>query len=241
MEFSDYLGIQPRYLDGTDVGGSSFEFQVATADAAIAAGLCTTAVIAYANTPRQDRPIAQPARPDPTYIFRDTYERPTGLLSPDIGPYALATDRYMWEFGMTSEQLAEVAVASRQWASMNPKAFRYGHPLTIEDVLASPLICDPLHTADCCLVTDGGGAVVLTSHDRARDLRTEPVDVLGFGEAISHGKVSVSGDLIRTGSRVSGAAAFGMAGSVGRRRRDPDLRLVHDHCPAHPGRARVLR
>jgi acetyl-CoA acetyltransferase len=212
LELADYLGIHPRYLDSTDVGGSSFEFQVASADAAIAAGLCTTAVITYANTPRQDRHIAQPPRPDPTYIFRDTYERPTGLLSPDIGPYALATDRYMWEFGVTSEQLAEVAVASRHWAAMNPKAFRYGKPLTIEDVLATPLICDPLHTGDCCLITDGGGAVVLTSHERARDLRLEPVAVLGFGTAISHGTVTVSGDLIRTGSRVSGAAAFAMSG-----------------------------
>jgi acetyl-CoA acetyltransferase len=163
LELADYLGIRPRHVDSTDVGGSSFEFHVAAADAAISAGLCTTAVITYANTPRQDRHTPQPVRQEPTYTIRNAYERSTGLLWPDIGAYALAADRYMWEFGVTSEQLAEVAVASRRWAALNPKAFRHDEPLTVEDVLSSPMIADPLHTRDCCLVTDGGGAVVVTS------------------------------------------------------------------------------
>lgn len=212
MELADYLGIQPRHVNGTDVGGSSFEFHVAAADAAIAAGLCNTAVIAYANTPRQDRKLPPLCRDEPSYVFGNAYERPTGLLSPDIGAYALAADRYMYEFGTTSEQLAEVAVAARQWAHLNPKAFRHNEPLTIDDVLSSPLIADPLHTRDCCLITDGGGAVVMTSNARAKDLRTTPVSVIGFGEAISHGNISLCRDLVITGAQLSGRAAFTMAG-----------------------------
>jgi acetyl-CoA acetyltransferase len=212
LELADYLGLQPRHVDSTDVGGSSFEFQVAAADAAISAGLCTTALIAYANTPRQDRGLPQPAREEPAYAFREPYERAAGLLWPDIGAYALAADRYLYEFGCTPEQLAEVAVAAREWALLNPKAFRYGAPLTIEDVLTSPYIADPLHTRDCCLVTDGGGAVVLMSQERARDRPKAPVDVLGVGEAISHGSISLARDLVRTGARPSSEAAFAMAG-----------------------------
>lgn len=212
MELADYLGIQPRHVNSTDVGGSSFEFQVAAADAAINAGLCTTAVITYANTPRQDRSIPQPSRDEPGYTIRNAYERPPGLLWPDIGAYALAADRYMYEFAVTSEQLAEVAVAARNWAGLNPKAFRHAAPLTVEDVVTSPLIADPLHTRDCCLVTDGGGTVILTSKERARDLHQEPVDILGFGEAVTHGNISMSHDLVRTGARVSSAAAYAMAG-----------------------------
>jgi acetyl-CoA acetyltransferase len=225
MELSDYLGIQPRHVNGTDVGGSSFEFHVAAADAAIAAGLCSTALIAYANTPRQDRTTGQPSRDEPAYTIRNAYERAAGLLWPDIGAYALAADRYMHETKCTAEQLAEVAVAAREWALLNPQAFRYGHPLTIEDVLTSPLIADPLHTRDCCLVTDGGGAVVITSQDRAHDLRKEPVDVLGYGEAISHGNISIAGDLTHTGARISSDAAFAMAGVT---REDVDVAQIYD-------------
>jgi acetyl-CoA acetyltransferase len=212
LELADYLGIQPRHVNSTDVGGSSFEFHVAAADAAISAGLCTTALIAYANTPRQDRGLPQPAREEAAYAFRGPYERAAGLLWPDIGAYALAADRYLHEFGCTPEQLAEVAVSAREWALLNPKAFRYGAPLTIEDVLSSPLIADPLRTRDCCLVTDGGGAVVLTSKERARDRPKKPVDVVGVGEAISHGSISLARDLVRTGARASSEAAFAMAG-----------------------------
>jgi acetyl-CoA acetyltransferase len=212
MDLADYLGIQPRHVNSTDVGGSSFEFHVAAAEAALAAGLCTTAVITYANTPRQDRKLKPLAREEPSYTFRNAYERSAGLLWPDIGAYALAADRYMYEFGVTSEQLAEVAVASREWALLNPKAFRYGEPLTVEDVLSSPLIADPLHTRDCCLITDGGGAVVMTTTERAKDLRQTPVSVIGVGETVSHGNISICRDLVHTGAEVSSAAAFAMAG-----------------------------
>jgi acetyl-CoA acetyltransferase len=225
MELSDYLGIQPRHVNGTDVGGSSFEFHMAAADAAIAAGLCTTALITYANTPRQDRGTVQLARDEPGYTIRNAYERAAGLLWPDIGAYALAADRYLHETKCTPEQLAEVAVAAREWALLNPKAFRYGHPLSVDEVLSSPLIADPLHTRDCCLVTDGGGAVVVTSQERARDLRKEPVSVIGYGEAISHGNISIAGDLVRTGARASSDAAFAMAGAS---REDIDVAQIYD-------------
>jgi acetyl-CoA acetyltransferase len=225
MEVADYLGIRPRHVNGTDVGGSSFEFHVAAADAAIAAGLCTTALITYANTPREDRGRPQPARDEPEYTIRNAYERAAGLLWPDIGAYALAADRYLHETSCTPEQLAAVAVAARQWALLNPKAFRYGHPLSVSDVLSSPLIADPLHTRDCCLVTDGGGAVVMTSRERARDLRKEPVSVLGYGEAISHGNISIADDLTRTGARRSSDDAFAMAGLT---REDIDVAQIYD-------------
>ena len=131
---------------------------------------------------------------------------------------------------MASEQLAEVAVAARQWAHLNPKAFRHKEPLTAEDVLASPLIADPLHTRDCCLITDGGGAVVMTSNPRAKDLRQTPVSVVGYGEAISHGNISLCQDLVITGAHRSGQAAFAMAG-LRRHRRHRDLRFLHHHRP----------
>lgn len=225
MELSDYLGIRPRHVNSTDVGGSSFEFHVAAADLAISAGLCTTAVITYANTPRQERKQPRVIRHEPTYTIRNAYERGAGLLWPDIGAYALAADRYMYQYGVTSEQLAEVAVAARLWAQLNPKALRYGEPLTIDDVLSSPLIADPLHTRDCCLVTDGGGAVVMTSRERAADLRQRPVSVLGFGEKISHGAISIADDLTRTGARDSSDVAFAMAGLV---RSDIDVAQIYD-------------
>ncbi|MCU1491321.1 MAG: thiolase [Acidimicrobiaceae bacterium] len=212
LEVADYLGLQPRHVNSSDVGGSSFEFHVAAADAAIAAGLCSVAVITYAATPRQDRAVPPLIREEPPYTVRNAFERPTGLFGPDIGPYALAADRYVHEFGVSATELAEVAVAARKWANLNPKAFRHGEPLSIDDVLNSPMVTDPLHTRDCCLITDGGGAVVMTSTDRAAKLRKQPIQVAGYGEAISHGSISLCRDLVLTGARVSSAAAYEMAG-----------------------------
>lgn len=211
LEIADYLGIQPKHVNSTDVGGSSFEFQIASADTAIASGLCDTVVIAYANTPKQDRGRVTGSSDPPAYALRQQFERGAGLLGPDVGAYALAADRHMHEFGTTSEELAQVAVAARKWAQLNPKAYRR-EPLTIADVLASPLIASPLHTRDCCLVTDGGGAVVVTSRERAESLRQTPVSVLGFGQQVSHGNISMVRDLVRTGAVQSGRRAFEMAG-----------------------------
>jgi acetyl-CoA acetyltransferase len=210
LDLAQYLGIAPSYVDSTDIGGSSFEMHVAHADAAIQAGLCEVALITYASTQRQDRSRLAGGPAEPAFSYRSQFEMATGMPSP-IGAYALATARHMYEFGTTSDQLAEVAVAARAWAGLNPKAFKRD-PITVEDVLESRPICTPLHLLDCCLVTDGGGAVVVTSQKRAHDLRREPVSVLGYGQQITHADVSQSPDLVRTGAAVSGKAAFAMAG-----------------------------
>lgn len=133
-----------------------------------------------------------------------------GLPLP-VGAYALAARRHMHQYGTTAEQLAEVAVATRKWASLNPRAYKR-EPMTIEDVLASPYIAEPLHLLDCCLVTDGGGAVVVASPQRARDIAKPPVWILGHGESHSHLAISSMPDLTVTSARESGGRAFAMAG-----------------------------
>jgi len=213
LELAEYLGIAPRYTDSTQTGGSSFEIHVEHAAAAIAAGLCDVAVTVYAATPRSDR-----ARGSGGYRSRQTmgatpmaeWELPYGLRMP-LGAYALAAARHMHAFGTTSEQLAQVAVDARRWAAMNPRA-RLQEPITVDDVLASPLQASPLRTLDCCLVTDGAGAVVLTTADRARDLRRPPIYVLGAGTCHTHAMISQMPDLTVTGAAISGAQAFAMAG-----------------------------
>ena len=138
------------------------------------------------------------------------YESVFAPLYP-ISFYAMVAQRYMHEYGARSEDLAEVAVSSRRWATMNPKAFKRD-PLTIADVLASPIVSSPLHVGDCCLVTDGGGAVVVTSLERAKSLAKRPVLVLGTGETVTHDAMSQAPDLLVQGSSESSRRAFAMAG-----------------------------
>jgi acetyl-CoA acetyltransferase len=138
------------------------------------------------------------------------FEEPYGLPRP-VGSYALAATRHMAQYGTTSERLAEIAVATRKWAGLNPKAM-FRDPITIEDVLNSRMISHPFHLLDCCLVTDAGGAVVLTSVERARDLKSHPVLVLGVGEALDHNLISQMPDLTNGPARISGPPAFEMAG-----------------------------
>jgi acetyl-CoA acetyltransferase len=206
LALAEYLGIQPKYLDGTNIGGSSFEAHLGHAVAAIEAGLIDVALITYGSTQRTDRSRNQ-ARPA---TLAEQFERPYGLPTP-VGAYALAANRYMHQYGVTSEQLAEVAVSARDWAGLNPKAY-YRDPITIEDVLASDLICEPLHKLDCCLVTDGGGAVVVAAEDRWPDVATRPVVVLGHGETTTHQGIAQMPDLTVTGAAQSGPAAMEMAG-----------------------------
>jgi acetyl-CoA acetyltransferase len=204
LNLGEQLGVRPRYTDATQIGGSSFMAHVDHARAAIAAGLCDVALVAYGSTQRSvGRSSASVQEVDP-------YEAPYRPLLP-VTAYALAASRHMHEFGTTREQLAEVAVAARAWAQLNPKAWSRG-PLSIADVLASPMVCDPLTVRDCCLVTDGGAAVVVVSAERARALRQPPVYVLGAGEAHSHRHISSMPDLVRTAAAESGARAFGEAG-----------------------------
>ncbi|WP_462413288.1 acetyl-CoA acetyltransferase [Neobacillus sp. Marseille-QA0830] len=206
MMLAEYLGIQPKYTDGTNIGGSSFESHVAHAAAGIRAGLFDVALITYGSTQRSN-----PIRPQETAVrLTDQFERPYGLPTP-VGAYALAAMRHMHLYGTTSEQLAEVAVAARSWASMNEKAMKR-EPITIQDVLNSRWICEPLHLLDCCLVTDGGGAVVVASAKAAKHAKKTPVWILGHGETHTHNTITNMPDLTVTGARESGHQAFRMAG-----------------------------
>lgn len=222
---AEYLGVEARHLDGTMTGGSSYELHVEHAAAAIAARLCEVVVGVYAATPRGDRKRGanggRPQMPGPNPMLE--WEMPYGLRMP-MGAYALAASRHMAQYGTTPEQLAQIAVDTRRWATMNPRA-RYQDPITIDDVLASPYIATPLHLLDCCLVTDGAGAFVMTSAERARDLRKPPVYVLGAATCSTHMMISQMPDLTVTGGAVSGPKAFSMAGIT---HDDVDLLMGYD-------------
>ncbi len=208
-ETTDYLGLKPRYVDGTLVGGCSFLAHVRHAMAAIAAGMCEVALITHGESGVSR--VGMPGTRWTPDSINGQYELPYGVMGPPT-QYALVATRHMHEYGTTSEQLAEVAVATRKWAALNPKAM-LRDPLTIDDVLSSRMISYPLHLLDCCLVSDGGGAVVVTSAERARDLPQRPVYVLGAGEAVDHALVSQMADFAWwEAAERAGREAFAMAG-----------------------------
>jgi acetyl-CoA acetyltransferase len=199
----EYLGIAPKFIGSSMTGGSSFEFHVAQAAAAIEAGLCNVAVIAYGSTQRSvGRKQASQREINP-------YETPFKPFLP-TSAYALAASRHMHQYGTTREHLAAVAVAARQWAQLNPAAWEK-KPLTIEDVLQSRMISHPLSVRDCCLVTDGGGAIVMTSAERAKSLKKPPAYVLGCGHGVTHMNITAMPDLTTTGAVEAGKAAYAMA------------------------------
>ncbi len=217
LALAEYLGLQPRYQDNTQIGGASFMSHVTHAMAAIEQGLCEVALIAYGSTQRSvSRAAASPREVNP-------YETPYRPLLP-VSAYAMAAARHMHQYGTTRAQLADVAVAARQWALLNPKAWEK-QPLTQAEVIAARKVSDPLTVRDCCLVSDGGGALVLTRADRARHLRQPPVYVLGVGEALSHASISNMPDLSVTGAVASSQAAFAMAGYGAQ---DMNLAMLYD-------------
>lgn len=200
----EYLRLKPHYQDCTMMGGSSFMTHVAHAQAAIEAGLCEVAVIAYGSTQRSaGRKNVAPREYNP-------YETPFRPLTP-ASAYALAASRHMYQYGTTREQLAQIAVAARQWALLNPAAWEK-QPLSLDEVLNARMVSHPLTVRDCCLVTDGGGALIMTSAARARTLPKSPAYVLGVGESISHQNISSMPDLTVTGAAESSAQAYAMAG-----------------------------
>jgi acetyl-CoA acetyltransferase len=221
---AEYLGLRPTYVDGTQVGGASWEFFVEHAVAALEAGLCEVALLVYGNTARSDVRRGLHG-PEGTHSARGPaqFEAPFGLTL--AGRYALVARRHMHEYGTTTRQLAAVAVAANRWAQLNARAFHHGHPLTMERALASRMIADPLREADCCLRTDGGGAVILTTAERARDLRPRPVQVLGTGEAVSHLHLAQWHDMPDLVAYRSGQRAFGRAGITPR---DVNVLAVYD-------------
>ncbi len=214
---ADQLGIQPKVTDSTNIGGASVVAHVGHALRAIASGACEVAVIAYASTQRSDAgKLVTGADILPS-------EKPYGALFP-ISGYAMLMQRHMHEFGTSREQLARVAVSASQWASLNPDALKR-ELLTVDEVLASPLISDPLRKLDICLVTNGGGAIVITSRERARGLARPPVTVLGTGESHSHCYVSHLRSFTSTAAVESSRAAYEMAG-LGPR--DIDVAQIYD-------------
>ena len=203
LALSEYLGISPAFVDTTILGGSSFMFHVAHAQAALQLGLCKVAAIAYGSTQRTV------GRRQASVREYNPYETPFRPFLPATA-YALAASRHMHQYGTTREQLAAVAVAAREWALLNPAAWEK-KPLTIDEVLSARMVSYPFTVRDCCLITDGGGAVIMTTAERARSLKKPPVYVLGCGQAITHANISSMPDLTATGALQSGRAAYEMA------------------------------
>jgi acetyl-CoA acetyltransferase len=217
MSLVEYLGLPDAYTDSTIVGGSSFEVHVAHAHAALEAGLCTVAVIAYGSTQRTVGRRASSAREF------NPYETPFRPFLPATA-YAMVASRHMHEYGTTREQMAAVAVAARGWAQLNPVAWEK-KPLTIADVLAARPISYPFGVRDICLVTDGGGAIVMTTAERARSMKQKPVFVLGSGQSITHASISSMPVLTHTGAIASGAQAYKAAGLSAK---DIDVLALYD-------------
>jgi acetyl-CoA acetyltransferase len=210
VEVAEYIGLRPDWVDGTSVGGSSWEFMLEHASAAIRAGHAETVLIVYGSTTRAD---LKRGRRSANLSFGARgpvqFEVPFGHTL--ISKYAMATRRHMYEFGTTIEQLAEIAVSTRDNASRNPAAY-YREPITIDDVQSSRMMADPLTKLHCCIRSDGGGAVVVTSRERALDCAKQPVWVLGTGEATSHTTMSEWDDFTESPAVRSGRHAFERAG-----------------------------
>jgi acetyl-CoA acetyltransferase len=208
LTLGEYLGIHPRFADTTNIGGSAFEAHVAHAAMAIEKGYCDVALIVYGSMQKSERSRTLGGRPS---ILTMQFENIWGIPAP-VGGYALAARRHMHEFGTTEEQLAEIAVATRHWASLNPAAMMRD-PITVDDVMASTPISDPLKLLDCCLVTDGAGAIVMTTAENARAHGVKPIHVRGYGEAHTHWSIGAMPDLARlTAAEMASKRAFEMAG-----------------------------
>jgi acetyl-CoA acetyltransferase len=203
----EYLGLRPRFMDSTNIGGSTFEQFIAHASMAIERGYADTVLVTYGSLQRTERSRSLVGRP-PELMMQ--HETPYGLPTP-AGAYAMAAMRHMHEFGTTSEHLASIASQTREWASLNPEAM-YRAPLSVDDVLASPMVSDPLHKLDCCLVTDGAAALVITTEENAGAHGSRGVSVAGYAEQQSHWTVSQMDDLVVTPAAITGPRALAMAG-----------------------------
>jgi acetyl-CoA acetyltransferase len=230
VAIAHYLGITPSWLDGTAVGGCSFMIHVRHAVAAIRAGLCKTVLVTHGESGRS-RTGKAPRVMNPASL-QGQFELPYGPVGPPT-LFTLPVLRYMKDTGLTHEQLAMVAVVQREWAAKNPRA-SHRDPISVEDVLASRMIAYPFHLLECCLVTDGGGALILTASERVVDFPTKPVHVIGTGESGETPMVSQMQDLTSSKAfRVSGKAAFAEAG-IGAS--DVDHLMIYDafaHLPIY--------
>jgi acetyl-CoA acetyltransferase len=210
VEIAEYLGLTPTWADGTGVGGAAWEFLLEHATAAILQGHAECVVLVYGSTTRAD--LKRGSRTaNLSFGTRGPVQFDAPFGHALIAKYAMATNRHMYEYGTTIEQLAEIAVSARYNAGFNPDAY-YRDPLTIDEVNSAPMIADPLTKLHCCIRSDGGGAVVLTTEERARDCAKAPVWVLGTGETTSHTTMSEWPDFTEAPAVRSGALAFGRAG-----------------------------
>ena len=229
-EVAYYLGITPNWVDGTAVGGCSFMLHVRHAAAAISAGLCKTVLITHGESGKS-RVGALP-RTIPPSSLQGQFEAPYGIFGPP-SQFTIPVLRFLKDRGMTQEQLAMVAVVQREWAAKNPRAF-FRDPITVADVLNSRMIAYPFRILQCCLVTDGGGALILTSADRAKDFPQKPVYILGTGESVETPMISQMEDFGSSRAfRVAGKRAFETAGI---KHSDVDHLMVYDafaHLPLY--------
>ena len=222
IAIAHYLGIAPRWVDGSSVGGCSFMLHVRHAAAAIEAGYADTILITHGESGRSG--IGRGGGGGGRASLPAQFEMPYGPMGPTT-MFTIGVLRYMKRYGMTHEQLAMVAVVQREWAGMNPRA-SFRDPITVEDVLNSRVIAYPFHLFECCLVTDGGGALILTSAERAKDFPNKPVYILGSGESVESPMISQMKDLTSSQAfRIAGSEAFRSAG-IGHS--DVDHLMVYD-------------
>ena len=209
LSMADYLGLKLRHMDSTDSGGSSYIIHVGHAAEAIAAGKCSVALITLAGRPRSEGQATGTAQRAAGGNAPDVqFENPYGPATANM--YAMCAMRHMYQYGTTSEQLAWIKVAASHHAQHNPHAM-LRNVVTVEDVVNSPMIADPLHRLDCCVISDGGGAIIVASPELARSLKRPKVKILGAGEAPKH-QMAGHVDLTYSGAVWSGPAAFAEAG-----------------------------
>jgi acetyl-CoA acetyltransferase len=230
VTLAHYLGITPKWVDGTAVGGCSFMIHVRHAAAAIEAGLAKTILITHGESGRSG--VGRTRPPASAASLAGQFEAPYGPMGPPT-LFTIPVLRYMKTYGLTHEQLAMVAVVQREWAAKNPRA-TFRDPITVDDVLNSRMIADPFRLLQCCLVTDGGGALILTSADRAKDFPQKPVYLLGTGESVETPMVSQMEDFTSSRAfRVAGPTAFEEAGIT---HKDVDHLMIYDafaHLPIY--------
>ncbi len=199
---AEYFGINPDFMDGSNIGGSAFVNSLLSASLALKHGLCNVALICYGSNNRSNGIVAPAHAKTIESVYKPRYP---------IQAYALAAMRHMYQYGTTPEQLAEVAVSARKWAQLNPAA-EMRDPLSIADVLGARRIVDPFGVRDCCLVSDGGAAMIMVRADRATDFPKAPVYMLGASSRTTHNIISAMPDLTVTAAAQSGPEAFAMAG-----------------------------
>ena len=222
IAIAHYLGIAPRWVDGSSVGGCSFMLHVRHAAAAIEAGYADTILITHGESGRSG--VGRGGGGGGRASLPAQFEGPYGGMGPTT-MFTIGVLRYMKQYGMTHEQLAMVAVVQREWAGLNPRA-SFRDPITVEDVLASRMIAYPFHLFECCLVTDGGGALIMTKAERAKDFPNKPVYILGSGESVESPMVSQMKDLTSSQAfRIAGGEALRSAG-IGHD--DVDHLMVYD-------------